>query len=837
MPTRHLLVFIALFLASNQAIAQQSIRSPQEFFPHDMGGQFSRHDQINDYMDYLAAVSANTMRIEKYGDTYEQRPLKIAIFSSPENIAQIESVRTNHLRQSGLLSGEPTSMQKIAVVWLSMSVHGNEPSGAECSPQLAYQLATQTDPQIKAWLRNTVVIVDPALNPDGYSRYTNWYRSVSSKHRNQNKLSREHNEPWPGGRSNHYQFDLNRDWAWATQTESAARLEVYHKWYPHLHADLHEQYVDNPYYFPPAAEPMHSLITPFQRQFQEVVGKNHAGYFDKNNWLYFTREWFDLFYPSYGDTYPMFNGSIGMTYEQAGHSTAGRLITMSNGDTLSLYDRILHHRTTSLSTIEVASQNADRLCDEMASYFQKAKTEGSGSVKTYVIPMSQQPERVRALLRLLDRHRIKYGQAGAAISGSGWSYQTGKETNIKIQPDDVVIPVQQAQANLLTVLFQAQSDLADSVTYDITAWSLPYAYGVEVFSLRQILLPKGRPGFTAFTPTPMVAHPYAWAINRGSTAQLRMIGQLIQKGIKVRYANKAFTMGDKTYDSGTFIINHADNRNLIEELDSLVQAQAALAGQIECRPIFNSWANSGPNFGSENMILMEAPSIAVVYGDQADANSYGHVWYYFEQVLDYPFTDIKPDQITGLNLDGFNTLIFADGNYTIDEEKLKTIQSWVKAGGRLITMDGATKTFAGLEGFKWESVSLQDAEKNGSTQGHYHATERSGISNSLSGAIIETHLDPTHPISAGIGGTYFTLKTNAHLYASDSTGNNTPIWIPAKPASYGFIGANVRPKMPNSASVSVQKVGQGKAILFADNPLFRSFWYMGGVLFGNALFF
>ncbi len=833
---RSLFVLLLLHLALSMS-GQQAIRPPQAFFPHAPGSQFTRHDQLVSYFDYLAAVSPTTMQLQQYGMTNEDRPLKIAIFSTPENMANLENIRTDHLKRSGLMAGEPTNMKRIAIVWFSMTVHGNEPSGSECSPELAYILATQTDARVREWLRNTIVIIDPSLNPDGYSRYTNWYRHVSSKHRNADPISREHNEPWPGGRVNHYHFDLNRDWAWATQVESASRLEVYHKWYPHLHADLHEQGFDNPYYFPPAAEPMHSLITPFQREFQEVIGKNHASYFDQHGWLYFTREWFDLFYPSYGDTYPMFNGSIGITYEQAGHSRAGRIVQTSNGDTLSLYQRIEHHRTTSLSTIEVASKHAEKLCDQMAEYFRKAKRDGAGTTKTWVIPFNQSPERVRALLNLLDKHRIRYGQVGSTVSGTGWSYRSGKEIAVKLLPDDIVIPAQQAQANLLSVLFQAQSDLADSLTYDITAWALPYAYGLEVYSLRQILPMRGRPGFVSLTPIELAAHPYAWAINRGSLAQLKAIAKLMQQGVKVRYANKAFSLPGKSYDAGTFLVLAADNRNLSETLDSLVQQAATQCGLMECTPIFSSWAHAGPNFGSENMILLEAPKIALIYGEQADAYSYGHAWHFFEQVLDYPFTDIKPEQIDGLNLSNFNTLIFADGNYTLDEEKQKAIATWVKGGGRLITIDGATKSFAGMEGFKWESVSLPESAKSGPKQGMHHAAERSGLSNSLSGAIVENRLDSSHPLSAGIGDTYFSLKTNPYLYQADSSGVRTPIWIPEKPATYGFIGANVKTKLDKSASVSVQKLGAGHAVLFADNPLFRGFWYTGQVLFGNALFF
>jgi hypothetical protein len=266
--------------------AQISYKSPDQFLPHRLGEQFTPHYLLTDYFEYLASAAPATMKLERYGATNEARPLQIAIFSSAENMARLEQIRLNNLGLAGLNSKSETLVGgPIAIVWLSMSVHGNEPSGSECSMLLAYQLASQTDPEVQAWLKNTVVILDPSLNPDGYDRYTHWYRGASNRLKNANNDSREHREPWPGGRTNHYYFDLNRDWAWATQVETQQRLVVYQHWLPHVHADLHEQYIDNPYYFAPAAEPMHDYITPWQRDFQTQIGENHARYFDDKGWL------------------------------------------------------------------------------------------------------------------------------------------------------------------------------------------------------------------------------------------------------------------------------------------------------------------------------------------------------------------------------------------------------------------------------------------------------------------------------------------------------------------------------------------------------------------------
>ncbi len=253
------------------------------------------------------------------------------------------------------------------------------------------------------------MVIDPCINPDGRERYVNWYIQNANSPYNINPDSKEHHEPWPGGRANHYLFDLNRDWAWATQLETQARLVEYNKWLPNVHVDFHEQGVDAPYYFAPAAEPYHEVVTKFQREFQVTIGKNHAKYFDKNNWLYFTKESFDLLYPSYGDTYPTYNGAVGMTYEQGGSGRAGLGILTKEKDILTLKDRIEHHFTTGLSTIEIASQNAEKLTEEFSLYFQKAKNSPLGKYKSYIISASNDIDKINSLRRLLDRHQITYG--------------------------------------------------------------------------------------------------------------------------------------------------------------------------------------------------------------------------------------------------------------------------------------------------------------------------------------------------------------------------------------------------------------------------------------------
>ncbi len=835
------LLVLALLLPNAPLFAQTGVstikplQSPDDFFPFKRGEQFTPHAQLNDYFEYLATNAPTTMRLEKYGLTNEGRPLQVAYFSSPENLARLEQIRVNNLSLAGLADGLVDLTNPIAIVWLSMSVHGNEPSGAECSPILAYQLATQTEPEVREWLKNTVVILDPSLNPDGYDRYTSWNRQVSNLLVNPNPDSREHREPWPGGRPNHYYYDLNRDWAWATQVETQQRLVIYQRWLPHVHADLHEQSVDNPYYFAPAAEPMHDFITPWQRDFQTQIGKNHARYFDANGWLYFTKEVFDLFYPSYGDTYPMFNGAIGMTYEQAGNSSAGRSIINSFRDTLTLYDRIQHHLTTSRSTIETASKNAAKLVENFHNYYIRSTTQPQGQYQAFVIREGNDPNKVNMLCQLLDRHQIRYGRVGAGASGvKAFDYRSGKESSVSLNPNDLIISAYQPKSTLMEALFEPNPRLSDSLTYDITAWALPYAYGLDAYALKEKMEPR-KPRDIYKTPANHVTiAPYAWCVHRKSIAEAAFIGAVLQKGVKVRYATRPFAMTDQQFGAGSYVIVRADNRGNIASLDSIVMA-AATQNNVLIHPMYSGYSTKGNDFGSEAFAQVQQPKAAIVYGDDVDDNSFGHTWFFFEHEINYPVTTLPVDRLHRVNLSDYNTLIFPNGSYSLTDRQMTVLKDWVQAGGRIIAFDGGVKAFAGKDGF--ELKLKEEAKKDTSrVPKPYLARERDGISDQLPGAILKAKVDTTNPLAYGLGDQYFSLKINSDAYEM-SNKLATAVYLDNDYQSYGFIGSRVKPRLKNTPIAAIQRMGQGQMVYFVDNPLFRSFWQEGKVLFSNALFF
>ncbi|HYC39069.1 MAG TPA: M14 metallopeptidase family protein, partial [Chitinophagaceae bacterium] len=376
---------LVLFLAGFSLFATAQLKSPDEFLGYSLGTRYTPHWKIVAYFQHVADQLPNMMQLQRYGETNEGRPLLLAFVSSPGTMQNLESVRQRNIELTQNAGTRSSYDGYPVIVWLSYNVHGNETSGSEAAMKTLYALVDPANQKTKDWLRSTVVIIDPCLNPDGRDRYVNWFNSVVGKKMNPERAAREHREPWPGGRTNHYNFDLNRDWAWQTQVESRQRAKIYHRWMPQVHVDYHEQGINEPYYFAPAVQPLHEVITQWQRDFQVTIGRNNAKYFDQRGWLYFTKEFFDLFYPSYGDTYPVFNGSIGMTYEQGGGGAGGLGVINDEGDTLTLFDRVEHHFTTSLSTIEVSAQHARRLVSEFHRFFSEGLQRGVGEYKAYVI--------------------------------------------------------------------------------------------------------------------------------------------------------------------------------------------------------------------------------------------------------------------------------------------------------------------------------------------------------------------------------------------------------------------------------------------------------------------
>lgn len=823
--------------------ANAQVPTPDQFLGYPLGTQFTPHYKVVDYFKQVAATAKN-VKLEQYGTTYEGRPLVLAIVASPENAGRLEEIRQHSLDMSNA-KGNSAGNQPV-IVWLSYNVHGNEAVSTEASMKALYELVNNGNAQTQQWLKNTVVVIDPCLNPDGRERYVNFYNNTRGATPNVNRWSREHNEPWPGGRANHYYFDLNRDWAWQTQKESQQRVAKYNQWMPQLHVDFHEQEIEAPYYFAPAAEPFHDAITPWQRQLQVLIGKNNAKYFDQQGWLYFTKERFDLFYPSYGDTYPMYNGAIGMTYEQGGSGRAGVAVLKKDGDTLTLTDRIAHHFTTSMSTIEVASQQADKIIQEYTQYFEAAQKAPQGGYKSYVVKAGGNTEKLNTLAELLRKNNIAFGFGANTGSASGFNYFTGKTETFTIDKEDLVINAYQPHSNMLRVLFEPVSHLTDSITYDITAWALPYAYGLTSYAVKLPLTPAAdAPAARNNTPL-SIQQPYAYLAKWNSVRDVKFLSALLQNDIKVRFTETPFTAGGKDFPAGTLIITRSGNTAKGDQFDRFITMQANHF-KISLEAVATGFVDKGMDFGSDKIRFIRKPEVTLLAGRGISSLGMGEIWHFFEQQLDFPVTVVDERNVDDINWDRTDVLILADGDYKMFEDKAATdkLKEWVNNGGKLIALESAAVQVAGADWgikLKKEEEKDKDAKEKAAAAHPYDAVkpyanrERESIKQFIPGAIYKVQLDTTHPLAFGYPALYYTLKQDAHLYEFiESSGWNVGV---LKKDSYltGFVGASTRQQLKDGLLFGVKEIGNGSVIILADNPLFRSFWENGKLLFSNAVF-
>lgn len=813
------------------------LKSPEEFLGYRIGTKFTPHWKIVDYFKSVAAAVPSMVKLEQYGQTNEGRPLMVAYVSSDANISNLENIRQHNLAIARQGNNTNTNVDYPAIVWLSYNVHGNEASSSEASMLALYALVDPKNSQTKQWLKNTLVVIDPCLNPDGRDRYVNWFNSVVGKNPNPSLDAREHDEPWPGGRSNHYNFDLNRDWAWQTQMESQARAAIYNKWLPQVHVDFHEQGINAPYYFAPAAQPYHEVITKWQRDFQNTIGRNNAKYFDEKGWLFFTKEEFDLTYPAYGDTYPLYNGAIGMTYEQAGHSMGGLAAQTAIGDTLTLIDRATHHFTTSLSTIEVASQNASKLISEFKKFYGDAVTNGVGNYKSYVIKYNtNDAEKIQSLLGLLDKNKIVYGTGKANSSLRGFNYDSRKEEPFSVASNDIIISSFQPKSALVKVLFEPSTLLVDTLAYDITAWSLPYVYGLKTYATTQRL----DAGNSLPPPAAFVNHlqdAYAYVVSWNGMQSVKLVSQLLQKGIKLRYNERPFEVNGQSFDRGAVLILKTSNQ-YVPDLWKTV-TKLADTYDVQVTPVNSGFVDRGYDFGSSKVHPLKARKIAMLTGDGVSSSAAGEVWFYFDQIINYPITLINASDATSVNWSNYDVVILPNGNHRFlnDKNAAEQFRNWISHGGNVIALESAVSKLAQLDwGLKSKKEDTSDTSDIYASLRKFEDRDRDFIPSSNPGSIFRVELDNTNPLAFGYPGYYYTLKSDDNVYEFIKDGGwNVGVLKKDKPVA-GFVGSKVKNKFQDGLLFGVQEMGNGTITYLADDVLFRCFWENGKLMFANAVF-
>ena len=785
-----------IFLSTN--VFGQETPSLKSLLGHEIGQEFTRHHEVISFYENLQSAFANESKILEYGETNEGRKLILFFMGSEENVSRLDELRDMHLLRD--------SSSKLPIIWLSYNVHGNESSATESSILTAYKLLTEH----KDWLEETIVIIDPCLNPDGRDRYVNFFKQYASNTENVDPSSIEHKEPWPGGRFNHYLFDLNRDWAWLTQVESQQRIKVYNQWLPHVHVDFHEQGYNEPYYFPPAAEPFHEIITDWQREFQERIGKNHAKYFDNAGWLYFSKEIFDLLYPSYGDTYPMYNGAIGMTYEQAGSGRAGKSVRTNLGDTLTLKDRIDHHVTTGLSTVEVSLQNKKELIDNYNTFSLNRKYK----YDHYILRGDN--DKLQKITNLLRAHDIEFGHIANQGVAKAWSFEKQVEETLIYTTNDLVVSTNQLKGPIVEVLFEPQTYLSDSLTYDITAWSLPYAYGLDAHGYNGTLEVISN-WSQSFVRNPM-PNCYAYLCKWNSMNSAAFLQSILSQNIAVKVAEKEFQIGDEVFPVGTLVIPRGINKD-ISDFDQILKSSAKKS-LIDIHPVASGYVSKGKDFGSSSYNEIFLPKVGVLSGGDLSALNTGEIWHFFEKELALPFRMFRVSELS--RIDELDIIVLPEG--AISTNELGQLNPWIENGGRLIIFGDAAYNF--VADF---DISVKDLEDD------YSATEREELSGLITGAIYKCDLlAKSSPLTFGYAG-YYSLRQSASNFSLKN--GKTILSLPENAHQVsGFVGTKASGNQGNAMILGVEDYGKGELIYFCDNPLFRGFWENGPLLVANALY-
>ncbi len=822
-------IFVFLFFIPT-TFAQ--LKSPAQYFGYELGTKFHRHHQMVEYVDYLVSNNSSKAKLIEYGKTYEGRKLFVIAISSIENISQLETIRQNNLKSIGLMEGTPSQKQP-AIAWLSYNVHGNEPVSMEASMEVLYRLLNNKEGENDKILSNSVIIIDPCINPDGRDRYANWFNQKVGTNSNSDPISMEHSEPWPAGRTNHYLFDLNRDWAWMVQDESKQRMALYNNWMPHLHADFHEQGVNNPYYFAPAAKPYHEEMTGWQREFQQKIGQYNKKEFDNNGWLYFSNERFDLLYPSYGDTYPTFNGAIGMTYEQGG-IRGGLSYVLDDGDTLTLKKRISHHIASSFSAINAISDNASKNVDEFIKYFEKSKNSSEALYQSYVIKSKDAETKIAEFTKHMDLLGVKYGIAGKSIPANGYSYIDRKTKNFTIEANDLILSMNQPKSKLLKVLMEPQTFIEDSITYDITAWSMAYAYGLNAFSIKEKIGSKPYDAIKINNIVDPAKKPFAYIIKWDSFSSAKLMAELLSKKIKVRRTELPIEIDGKSYERGTLIVTRTGNESIANNLENIVFG-IANKYNVPVNKSFTGMVTKGFDLGSENVTVLQNPRIALIGGEPASTSSFGEIWHFFDKQINFPITMVNSDFLSANNFSKFDVIIIPAGafNRVLMDNTLKALQDWVKLGGKLIIMENANNSFADKTGF---DLKKKEVKKDTTINSHlYENRERVEISDDTPGSIYALNMDNTHPLALGYDKIYYSLVLNASDFSPLKNGWNVGT-IKDNSIVAGFVGKKAQEKLKNSLAFGVEEIGKGKVVYMIHNPLFRGFWQNGKMLFTNAVF-
>lgn len=799
-----------------------AIPTPKEVIGHEVGAWHVTHDKLLNYMSKLAEVS-DRIKWENRGTTYEDRPLPLLVITSPKNHQNLETIRKNHLAYTETDRAIDFENSPV-IVYQGFSVHGDEPSGANAALAVAYYLAAAQGKEIEEILDKIVILLDPCYNPDGLQRFASWVNTHKSQPLTTDANDREHRQAWPSGRTNHYWFDVNRDWLPVQLPESQSRIETFHKWLPNILTDHHEMGAHSTFFFQPG-EPnrVHPLTPALNQQLTREIAAYHAKALDKIGSLYFSEERYDDYYYGKGSTFPDINGGIGILFEQAGSD--GHLRQTDNG-LLSFPFTIRNQFTTALSTLEAAKNLKNKLLGYQQDFFKNARAEAAKN-KTKAIIFGDEKDAAKTyhLAAILQRHHITFHEIAQDITLNGKSYKKG---------NTYMVPLQQKNSTLISAMFEKRTTFRDSLFYDISGWTFPLAFNVDYTELPSLtnlgaMVTNLQPPQGIITGKTNYAYLFEWH----EYYTPRVLYQLLQKGIRARVGLTPFEVEGKRYDYGTIMIP-AQNEELSE--DNLYQFLKNIAEQNHLTiHAVSTGITKGIDLGSDDFKPLQLPKIALLVGEGVDAYDAGEVWHLLDQRYQTPVTKIDVSYLNRISLGKYNVFILCDmQTSTLDDAARNKLLEWVKNGGILIGYKNAASWL------KNNQLIDIDIQKNTLTAKNISFEQRENLQGAqvTSGAIFEATIDRSHPICFGYKNPTLALFKSDNLYVSPhSQSYKNPIRYTVNPLLSGYISKENLKLLKSSVPFQAQRLGEGSVLVFTDNTNFRGFWYGTNKLLMNAIFF
>ncbi len=811
-----------------------AIPSPASIIGHEVGEWHVSHDRLVNYMMALDKAS-NRITLEVTGQTYETRPLLLLTITTPQNHQNIESIRTQHLRLSDPgQSGSLDVKLMPAVFYLGCSIHGNEPSGANAGLLMAYYLAAAQGPEIEKYLQNTIVLFDPSFNPDGLNRFAHWANSRKSKLISPDPNDMEHNEHWPGGRFNHYWFDLNRDWLVAQLPESRARITKFQQWKPNVLTDHHEQGTNATFFFMPGEPTRVNPITPEKNQeLTRKMGEFHAKALDQLGSLYFTQEGYDDFYYGKGSTYPDVEGAIGILFEQA--SSRGHAQESTNG-ILTFPFTIRNHFATMLSSFKAVNELREELLNYQRDFYKSALTEAAKDpVKGYVFT-SRDKGRLYHMLDILSRQNVEVYAASSSSSINGKSFPV---------ESSYVIPLNQAKYRLVKGMFGKMTQFKDSIFYDISSWTLPLAFGLDYEELKVPPAPGSRVTEPVLAPGKIVGEKgeYAYVFETYGYYAPRAIYRLVSHGIRAKVSTEPFFHSSgKRFERGSIMVPLENQDKNPDQIEVYLREIAEKDG-IDVHAFQTGLDYRGVSLGSSSFQTLTKPSIAILVEGGSGFSSVsptdaGEIWHLLDQRYNIPVTCMPVSVFNSANLNRYTTIIFPAGSYgAISEAAREKLKTWIQNGGVAIGFEQALNWFTTAGLGKFDMRTLTDDRKE-IPQRPYSEILDAGRAQETSGAIVEADVDLTNPLFYGYYTTKVPMFKSTNLFMEKGKGSySNPMVYGSSPMMSGYMSKRNYPKFKNSSGVGIVAMGRGRIIGFTEDLAFRAFWFGTNKMLMNAVYF